>query len=372
MARHPKEKPAPKPPAQPEAQETRPAFALHPLSIGLDAVIRKQVDLPEAQRAQIASSMRSALYALYSKGTLPNGVPISDLVNAVRISASLNLHIGTVGRAELWLLPRRTKEKINGIERVSNHLVTQIGVQGFIKLAARSQRLAAAYQVTHEDIAAGRFVWDPLGQSRFFPDPVQYYLYGPEDIGRLAGFAVVVKGANLPTVLRWVNMKELDRHRAHSAGRGWSPWDTNPEAMYRNTALRIALRDEPLCFDNTTVNPFDEELHLDDLAVDDYDDGPPPEPDGAVAVIDEQGNFITPPTPEDVMASEPDEAPSAAPEMTLTPTPSLANGETWGRTAEQEHADLLSEEPQPAPVAEQDPPKRRGRPRRNKEAVTSD
>ncbi len=377
MPRTPKEKPPPKPVAQPEAQETRPAFALHPLSIGLDAVIKKQTDLPEAQRAQIASSMRSALYALYSKGTLPHGVPISDLVNAVRISASLNLHIGTVGRAELWLLPRRTKEKINGIERVSNHLVTQIGVQGFIKLAARSHRLAAAYQVTHEDIATGRFVWDPLGQSRFSPDPVQYYLYGPEDIGRLAGFAVVVKGANLPTVLRWVNMKELDRHRAFSAGRGWSPWDTNPEAMYRNTALRIALRDEPLCFDNTTVNPFDEELHLDDLSVDDYDDAPPPEPDGAVTIVDEQGNFITPPQPEDVISPQPDEALSAPPEMTitLTPTPSLANGETWGRTAEQEHADLLSEEPPlvSAPVAEQEPPKRRGRPsRKSKETLIAD
>jgi recombinational DNA repair protein RecT len=377
MPRTPKEKPPPKPVAQPEAQETRPAFEIHPLNIKLVSVLQKQADLPEARRAQIGASVRSALYALYSKGTLAKDVPISDLVNAVRISASLNLHIGTVGRAELWLLPRRTKEKINGVERVSNHLVTQIGVQGFIKLAARSHRLAAAYQVTHEDIATGRFVWDPLGQSSFTPNPVQYYLYGAEDIGKLAGFVVVTKGGNLPTMLRWVNMKELDRHKAYSAGRGWNPWDTNPEAMYRITALRIALKDEPFTFEGTDLNPFDEELRLEGLDIDDYDDAPPPEPDGAVTTVDERGVLIGEVLAGDVISPQPDEALSAPPEMTitLTPTPSLANGETWGRTAEQEHADLLSEEPQlvSAPVAEQEPPKRRGRPsRKSRETLTAD
>lgn len=376
MPRHPKEKPAPAA-SPPEAQETRPAFGLHPLSIGLAAVLKKQEDLPEAQRAQIGASVRSALYSLYSKGTLAKDVPISDLVNAVRISASLNLHIGTIGRAELWLLPRRTKEKINGVERVSNHLVTQIGVQGFIKLAARSHRLAAAYQVTHDDIAAGRFVWDPLGGSHFTPNPVQYYLYGAEDIGKLAGFVVVTKGGNLPTMLRWVNMKELDRHRAFSAGRGWSPWDTNPEAMYRNTALRIALKDEPFTFEGTDLNPFDEELHLEGLDIDDYDDAPPPEPDGAVTTVDERGVLIGAASAEGgdgegagegAVLSPGEGEPANAPPIVLTPSVPITHGGGWGRAAEHESPELLSEEPPSprAPVAEQDPPKRRGRPRKTK------
>lgn len=378
--RHPKEKPAPAPASTqatpPEVQETRPAFETHPLSIKLSAVLKKQADIPEAQRTQIGASVRSALYSLYSKGTLAKDVPISDLVNAVRISASLNLHIGTIGRAELWLLPRRIKEKINGVERVSNHLVTQIGVQGFIKLAARSHRLAAAYQVTHDDIAAGRFVWDPLNQSSFTPNPVEYYLYGADDTGKLAGFVVVTKGGNLPTMLRWVNMKELDRHRAFSAGRGWSPWDTNPEAMYRNTALRIALKDEPFTFEGTDLNPFDEELHLEGLDIDDYDDAPPPEPDGAVTTVDERGVLIGAAAEgsEGEGAGEraalpPGEGePADAPPIVLTPSVPITHGGGWGRAAEHESPELLSEEPPPprAPVAEQDPPKRRGRPRKAK------
>lgn len=380
MARHPKEKPAPAPtPATPpEVQETRPAFEIHPLSIKLSAVLKKQADIPETQRTQIGASVRSALYSLYAKGTLAKDVPISDLVNAVRISASLNLHIGTIGRAELWLLPRRTKEKINGVERVSNHLVTQIGVQGFIKLAARSHRLAAAYQVTHDDIAAGRFVWDPLGQSSFTPDPVQYYLYGPEDIGKLAGFAVVTKGGNLPTMLRWVNMKELERHRAFSAGRGWSPWDTNPEAMYRNTALRIALKDEPFTFEGTDLNPFDEELHLEGLGIDDYDDAPPPEPDGAVMTVDERGVLIGAQSADGAagegagegVALPPGEGegePADAPPIVLIPSVPITHGGGWGRAAEHESPELLSEEPPPVVMpadANAEPRRRRGRPRK--------
>lgn len=371
MPRHIKETPAPATP--PEIQETRPAFGLHPLSVGLDAVLRKQADLPEGQRAQIGASVRSALYSLYSKGTLAKDVPLSDLVNAVRISASLNLHIGTIGRAELWLLPRRIKEKINGIEHVTNRLIVQVGVQGFIKLAARSHRLAAAYQVTHEDIATGRFVWDPLGQSHFTPNPVQYYLYGAEDIGRLAGFVVVTKGGNLPTVLRWVNMKELDRHRAFSAGRGWSPWDTNPEAMYRNTALRIALKDEPFTFEGTDLNPFDDELNLEGLGVDDYDDAPPPEPDGAVMTVDERGVPIGTAPPQDDVgegAATPlgEGEPADTAPIVLMPSVSLAHGGGWGRAVEHESPELLSEEPARVitPTNAKPPPRSKGRPRKVK------
>lgn len=373
-----KEKPTADP--QQEAQPARPAFGLHPLNVGLNTILRKQEDLPEAQRAQIGAALRSALYALHSKGTLPHDVPLSDLVNAVRLSASLNLHIGTIGRAELWLLPRRVKEKINGIERRTNRLIVQIGVQGYIKLAARSHRLAAAYQVTHEDIAAGRFIWDPLGGSSFTPNPVQYYLYGADDIVRLAGFVVVVKGGNLPTVLRWVNMKELDRHRAYSDGRGWSPWDTNPEAMYRNTALRIALKDEPFTFEGANINPFDEELNLDELSIDDYDDAPPPEPDGAIVVVDENGQIVREVQAQDLPPETPapeTPAPTASDLdaiPVIVPSAPIAHGGSWARAPEHESPEILSEQPplppQPSPTA---PPRRRGRPpKKQPEPVTAD
>lgn len=135
---------------------------------------------------------------------------------------------------EAVILPRRNN-KANTVEA---QLI--IEYRGIVKLARRSGELSTVYaEVVHE---RDEFEYD-LGTEGF----IRHKLYnGDEDPGELAYCYAVAKfkdgGIQFTVVPRRI---VHNRHRARSdswkseRGRAYSPWTTDPEAMWRKTAIRV-------------------------------------------------------------------------------------------------------------------------------------
>lgn len=190
----------------------------------------------EAQKGEIARAVpkhidperliRVALTACVQNPNLLNCTRES-LMQATLQSASLGLMPdGVMGQA--YLIPYKDKAQF------------QIGYQGLIELAYRTDRIAGIIaDIVHEkdkfefhrEVAADHFVHRPY-EGDDDPGPATH------------AYAIVRRKDGTASVTVLPKAKIEKEHRAHSQARNSGPWTGHWEAMARKTAILVALKYE--------------------------------------------------------------------------------------------------------------------------------
>jgi len=190
----------------------------------------------EAQKGEIARAVpkhidperlvRVALTACVQNPALLNCTRES-LMQATLQSASLGLMPdGVMGQA--YLIPYKDKAQF------------QIGYQGLIELAYRTDRIAGIIaDIVHEkdkfefhrEVAADHFIHRPY-EGDDDPGPATH------------AYAIVRRKDGTASVTVLPKSKIEKEHRAHSQARNSGPWTGHWEAMARKTAILVALKYE--------------------------------------------------------------------------------------------------------------------------------
>lgn len=190
----------------------------------------------EAQSGEIARAVpkhidperlvRVALTACVQNPALLN-CSRESLMQATLQSASLGLMPdGVMGQA--YLIPYGDKAQF------------QIGYQGLIELAMRTERIAGIIaDVVHE---RDKFeFWREVDKDNFKHRPYE----GDEDPGPPTHAYCIVRRKDGTASVTVLPKSKIEReHRSHSRAKNAGPWVSHWEAMARKTAILVALRYE--------------------------------------------------------------------------------------------------------------------------------
>lgn len=149
---------------------------------------------------------------------------VASLMNALSTAARLGLEAGT---EQYYLTPRKVKGRL-----------TVLGITGYQGLVELMYRAGAISSVIAEVVYTGdRFAYQPGRDER----PQHEIDWDADDRGalRLAyAYAVMKDGATSKVIV--MNRAAIERVKKSSQGADseYSPWNTNPEAMWLKSATR--------------------------------------------------------------------------------------------------------------------------------------
>ncbi len=224
------------------------------------------------------SWMRQAAAALRTGKVGPNGRFELEtaaqnnpqvFINALRRAASLGL---TPGTEEYWLTVRKEK----GIAQI----LGIVGYQGYIELMYRA---GAVSSVKVELVYSNdEFSYSPSADDR----PHHVVDWFGADRGKLIGvyaYAVMKDGATSKVVVLAAKDIAAIKSKSQGASSEYSPWQTNPEAMWLKSAVRQLRKWVPTSAEYITTQlraakeaempaPNLPPLHLPDTTADEHDE----------------------------------------------------------------------------------------------------
>lgn len=225
----------------------------------------------ESWMRQAAAALRSGKIGRDGKFELETAAQNNPqvFINALRRAASLGL---TPGGEEFYLTPRMQKGRLE--------ILGIVGYQGYIELMYRA---GAVSSVKVELVYSNdEFSYSPSEDDR----PHHVVDWFGADRGKLIGvyaYAVMKDGATSKVVV--LNGKQIEAIKAKSQGANseYSPWQTNPEAMWLKSAVRQLRKWVPTSAEYITTQlraakeaelpaPNLPPLHIPDTTDDQHDD----------------------------------------------------------------------------------------------------